>query len=195
MDVDSTVNAWAYIDLDWSGNVGIGMTSPAAKLQVNGDLRVGTGGSNGCLQNYAGNVIAGTCSSDARLKTAITPFAPMLSKVVQLQPVHYHWRSAEFPEYHFGGALNSGLVAQEVERVFPEMVGVDDHGYKTVNYSELPYLLLGAVRELKADNDAKDEQIRQLTERVEQMQKVQQQLSLVEARLKRLENAQPPIST
>ena len=34
------------------------------------------------------------------------------------------------------------------------MVGVDAHGYRTVNYSELPYLLLGAVRELKAENDA-----------------------------------------
>ena len=45
------------------------------------------------------------------------------------------------------------MIAQEVEKVFPEMVGVDARGYKTVNYSELPYLLLGAVRELKAEND------------------------------------------
>lgn len=131
--------------------------------------------------------LIGTCSSDLRLKTGITPFASVLSKVVQLQPVHYRWRSQEFPEYHFGNAVNSGLIAQEVEKVFPEMVSVDERGYKMVNYSELPYLLLGAVRELKTENDAKDEQIRRLTARVEQMQKVQQQLTSVEVRLGRLE--------
>lgn len=89
-----------------------------------------------------------------RLKTAITPFVPVLSKVVQLEPVHFRWRAQEFPQYHFGNALNSGLIAQEVEKVFPEMVSVDARGYKTVNYSELSYLLLGAGRELKAVNDA-----------------------------------------
>ena len=95
------------------------------------------------------------------MKTGIVPFVPVLSKVVQLEPVHYRWRSEEFPEYQFGKALNSGLIAQEVEKVFPEMVSVDARGYKTVKYSELPYLLLGAVRELntkaeqlKVENDA-----------------------------------------
>jgi hypothetical protein len=140
--------------IESNGNVGVGIAGPATKLQVVGDIRVGTSGTNGCLQNFAGTALTGSCSSDARLKTNITPFAPVLSKVVQLQPVHYHWRSQEFPDYHFGDALNSGLIAQEVEKVFPEMVSVDAHGYKTVNYSELPYLLLGAVRELKAENDA-----------------------------------------
>jgi predicted nuclease with TOPRIM domain len=46
------------------------------------------------------------------------------------------------------------LIAQEVERVFPELVGEEGHGFKAVNYSELPLLLLAAVRELKAENDA-----------------------------------------
>ena len=188
----------------WAQTAAAGATT----LQVAGNIRVGTSGTNGCVQNFAGTALTGSCSSDARLKTNITPFASVLSKVVQLQPVHYHWRSQEFPDYHFGEALNSGLIAQEVEKVFPEMVGVDAHGYRTVNYSELPYLLLGAVRELKAENDAlltnqaklstetellkaendaKERHIRQLSERVEQMQKVQQQLTSVEARLERLE--------
>jgi hypothetical protein len=46
------------------------------------------------------------------------------------------------------------LIAQNVEKVFPNMVATDDRGYKAVNYSQLPLLLLQAVRELKAENDA-----------------------------------------
>jgi hypothetical protein len=78
----------------------------------------------------------------------------VLEKVARLRPVTFNWRAEEFPEYHFGTSVNSGLIAQDVERVFPEMVSTDEHGYKAVNYAELPYLTLAAVRELKAKTDA-----------------------------------------
>jgi hypothetical protein len=101
-----------------------------------------------------GVCLAGPCSSDERLKTHIEPFAPVLDKLTQLQPVSYDWRADEHPEYHFGTERTQGLIAQDVEKVFPGMVATDERGYKAVNYSQLPLLLLQAVRELKADNDA-----------------------------------------
>jgi endosialidase-like protein len=140
-------------------SVAIGASEAAAKLQVVGDIRVGTGGTNGCLQNFSGGTITGTCSSDARLKQNIEPFSPVLDRLIQLQPVSYQWKADEHPEYHFGTGKTDGLIAQEVEKVFPEMVAVDEHGYKAVNYSELPLLLLQAVRELKADNDRLREEL------------------------------------
>ena len=143
-----------------SVSVGIGTQTPAVTLQVVGDIRVGTSGTNGCVQNFAGSPLSGSCSSDERLKTDIQPFSPLLDKVAQLQPVHYHWRVSEHPEYHFGTALISGLVAQDVEKLFPELVAEDSRGFKTVNYSELPFLLLQSVRELKAENDELREQIK-----------------------------------
>jgi hypothetical protein len=183
-----------------NGNVGIGLTAttPATTLQVGGDIRVGTSGTNGCLQNFAGTALTGTCSSDARLKTNILPFAPILDKLVQLQPVHFDWNTEQYPDYHFGAGRNSGLVAQEVEKVFPEMVAVDAHGYKTVNYSELPYLTLAAIRELKIESDflrtqlserkAENDSLRaQLAERQRELEELRQE---VEARLARLEK--PP---
>jgi uncharacterized protein YraI len=174
---------------------GIGTVTPAAMLQVVGDIRVGTSGTNGCLQNFAGTAIAGTCSSDLRLKTNIAPFEPVLEKLVQLQPVHFDWRAAEYPEYQFGAARNSGLIAQDVEKVFPGLVAVDQLGFKMVNYSELPYLMLQAIRELKAQNDSlasadaeKDAQIQTLTQQVRDLQKLQQDLADVESRLAKIES-------
>ena len=175
-----------------NGNVGIGpiATTPATTLQVGGDIRVGTSGTNGCLQNFAGTALAGTCSSDARLKTNILPFAPILDKLVRLQPVHFDWNAEQYPDYHFGPGRNSGLLAQDVETVFPEMVSADARGFKMVNYSELPYLTLAAIRELKTENDALRSQ---LAERQRELENLRQQVVAVEARLARLER--PPSRT
>jgi hypothetical protein len=82
----------------------------------------------------------------------------VLDKLVQLHPVSYNWRAEEFPQFHFGTSRTSGLIAQEVEKVFPEMVSVDQDGFKRVNCSELPYLMLQAIGDLKADNDSLREQ-------------------------------------
>jgi hypothetical protein len=154
-------------------------------------------GVNGCVV-ASGTIIGGTCKSDARLKKNIQPFSPVLDKLVQLQPVSYNWRAEEFPQFHFGTSRTSGLIAQEVEKVFPDMVSVDKDGFKRVNYSELPYLMLQAVRELKTEKDKlqqemrakeaqKDAQIRKLARRVQELQRIQQQMAALEARLARVE--------
>jgi hypothetical protein len=143
-----------------SGNVGIGTPGDANgiptatdKLQVFGDARLGNAGTNGCLKNFAGTGIVGTCSSDRRFKRNITPFGSVLNRFAKLQPVHYYWRAAEFPDQHFGDAQAYGLIAQDVEQVLPELVVTRTDGYKAVDYSELPMLTIQAVKELKAEND------------------------------------------
>ena len=97
---------------------------------------------------------------------------------------------------HFGHSRSYGLIAQEVEKMFPEMVSKEQHGYKTVDYTRLPLLLLEAVRELKAENDrlgeqvrGQEAQIRALAQQVEQLEKAQQQTSGLQAALARLEQA------
>jgi hypothetical protein len=122
---------------------------------VFGDIRVGTTGTNGCIKNFAGTGLIGTCSSDRRLKKDITPFGQTLAKLTSLQPVHYFWRASEFPDRHFGNSQSYGLIAQDVEQVLPELVATDNDGYKAVDYSELPLLTIQAVKELKAENDAR----------------------------------------
>jgi endosialidase-like protein len=157
-----------------NGNVGIGtpedvngFPTAADRVQVFGDIRVGTTGTNGCIKNFAGTGIVGTCSSDRRLKKDITPFGPTLDKLTSLQPVHYFWRAGEFPNRHFGNARNDGLIAQDVEQVMPELVAADGDGYKAVDYSKLPLLTIQAVKELKAENDTLKAQVAALTQQVE----------------------------
>jgi hypothetical protein len=136
------------------GNVGIGVTGPTDRLQVAGDIRVGTSGPNGCVKNFNGDALVGICASDQRFKADIVAFGPVLTSLASLQPVHYTWRAAAFPERHFGDRRSYGLVAQEVEKVLPEIVVTNADGYKAVDYSKLPLLTVQAVRELKAENDA-----------------------------------------
>ena len=142
---------------DAGGSVGIGTVAPRDLLEVNGELRVAD-----CVKNTAGTQIAGTCPSDERLKSNIEPFAPLLSQLVRLQPVHFDWRATEFPDYHFGSSRSYGLIAQQVEQVFPELVSQDKKGFKAVNYSELPLLLLEAIRELNSENRALQSRIEAL---------------------------------
>lgn len=136
------------------GNVGIGTIDPAEKLDVNGDVRVGTSGTNGCLKNNNGGGITGACSSDRRFKRDITPFAPSLDRVAALRPVHFYWRSAEFPQQRFGSERGYGLIAQDVAEVLPEVVSTDEAGYQAIDYAKLPLLAIQAIKELKEKNDA-----------------------------------------
>jgi hypothetical protein len=139
----------ARVTVNHDGQVGIGTATPADQLHVVGDVRVGN-----CVRNSAGTQIAGTCASDARFKREITPFPAMLDRVAALRPVHYFWRAAEFPARAWAAEQTYGLVAQDVEAVLPDLVHTMADGYKAVDYSKLPLVLLQAVRELTAANAA-----------------------------------------
>lgn len=156
--------------IDHNGEVGIGATSPLDKLQVAGDIRVGTVGATGCIKAFDASLIGGNCSSDARFKRDITPFAPSLDRVAALAPVHYFWRTEAFPEKGFGTAQTYGLVAQDVEQVLPEIVTTDAAGYKAVDYSKLPLLAIQAIKELKEQNDALERRLAALEARLTKAQ-------------------------
>jgi hypothetical protein len=136
----------------FTGQVGIGTRTPADRFHVAGDIRVGTG-TTGCVKDADASVIAGTCSSDLRLKKQVTPFRSSLDQVSRLQPVHFYWRGDEFPDRNFGARESFGLIAQDVESVLPELVTTDETGYKAVHYNALPFHMLQAIKELKKEND------------------------------------------
>jgi hypothetical protein len=151
---NGSTSAATQMRIENNGNVGIGISSATRKLDVNGILRVGsTTGTIGCVEDRDGTVIAGSCSSDLRFKKNITSIGNLLHNFSKLRPVNFFWRSDEFADRHFGSRQSYGLIAQEVEKLFPELVSTDEQGYKVVNYSRLPLLTIQAVKELKQEND------------------------------------------
>lgn len=152
-------------------DVGIGITQPARRLDVNGNIRVGTTtGTIGCIEDRDGTVIAGTCSSDIRFKKGITPISSILNNFARLRPVNFYWRRDEFEDQKWGANQSFGLIAQEVEAAFPELVSTDEKGFKLVNYSKLPLYTIQAVNELIAHNDGLKTEIEAQKKQLEKQQ-------------------------
>jgi hypothetical protein len=152
-------------DLYTAGSITIGGTpgSPMTTLDTSGDLTAaGSITSGGNISSTGGTC----CASDVRWKKNVAPLTDSLDKVAMLQGVSYNWRSDEFPEKHFTRDKQIGLVAQETEKVIPEIVKTDKDGYKSISYEKLTAVLVEAVKELKAENErltaALDEQVNAL---------------------------------
>ncbi|MDU0371486.1 tail fiber domain-containing protein [Hymenobacter endophyticus] len=117
-----------------NGNVGIGVATANYKLDVNGQIR-------------ANNVAV---TSDQRFKTDIQPLRSALASVLALRGVRYEWNALGIRHGGMAGAKQVGLLAQEVEKIYPELVSTDAEGYKAVNYAQLTPVLIEALKEQQA---------------------------------------------
>ena len=94
-----------------------------------------------------GDVVA-FASSDERLKNNLSPISNSLEKVGQLKGYEFDWNDKQ--QVHTGHDV--GVIAQEVEKVVPEIVETREHdGYKAVKYEKLVPLLINAINDLKAE--------------------------------------------
>jgi len=94
-----------------------------------------------------GDIVA-FASSDERLKDNLSPISNSLEKVGQLKGYEFDWNDKQ--EVYAGHDV--GVLAQEVEKVVPEIVETREHdGYKAVKYEKLVPLLINAINDLKAE--------------------------------------------
>ena len=154
-----------------TGNVGIGAASPQAALDVvstgtssavivprattgnrpttlvNGMIRYNTTTTlfefyqNGVWVNY-------TTVSDGRLKTNVEPVTDGLKLVNQLNPVFYDWDQSNPKTSGFEDRHQVGFIAQEVEKVLPEVVNKGEDGYRSLEYGKMVSVVIAAVKEL-----------------------------------------------
>ncbi len=126
------------------------------------------------IAGVAGNVVSGAAvyvtaagqlgvlASSERFKTDITSLSQDGDKLQQLRPVSFHLKTE--PD----GALQFGLIAEEVDKVFPELVIRDEAGkIQGVRYEELTPLLLSQVQQQRQQIVSMNEDL--LTERAERI--------------------------
>lgn len=129
--------SWNY----FQRNVGIGVLTPGFQLQLS---------SNSAAKPTSDRW---TISSDERLKRNIRPIDNALDDLLRLRGVTYQWRDPESQ-----GGMNgsyTGMIAQEVEKVFPEWVAEDESGYKTLTIIGFEGVVIEAMRELRAECSAR----------------------------------------
>ncbi|MEW6100709.1 MAG: tail fiber domain-containing protein [Candidatus Omnitrophota bacterium] len=132
---DETFEVWnagrkAEFAVTREGRVGIGTNQPKSKLDIRGgDARIDAG--------YAWLV-----GSDLRFKENISTLNNLLNKILSLRPVSYNVKGNRSGQDRY-----FGLIAQELEEVFPALVFTDKDGYKYIDYGKMSVLLLEAVKE------------------------------------------------
>jgi hypothetical protein len=173
------------MNIDSSGNVGIGTTSPSGTLHsvstsssvtpgifaitatsstatpavavIKQDalnttnqsfvlFQVGGGTNCGKINANGANTAAFGSTSDARLKENITALPSQIDNVCALRPCEF--------DYKDGSGHQIGFIAQEMQEVYPDSVGVGDDGMLTITaWSKTEARLVKAIQELKAKND------------------------------------------
>lgn len=179
---NETVDPSIFVSLA-NSNVGIGTTTTTYKLNVGGDINSSTAlrvnGTQVCTSAGC------TSSSDERLKENIRPLENALEKILQLNGVEYDY----IDKVKFGDKHQIGIVAQEVEKVFPEVVVPDEKsGFKSVAYDHLVAPLIEAVKSLARDIASKADmtEIETLKNENETLRKENEE---IKTRLKRIEDA------
>jgi len=131
-------------------------------LYAEGSVGVGVNGSLECVMNRNGDLgISGTArkpgggswtnSSDERLKKNIRTLDNALKRLLGLNGVTFEWK--EPAKYGNLAGQQIGLVAQEVEKVFPQWVGTGPDGFKEITVRGFEALTIEALRELKKEID------------------------------------------
>jgi hypothetical protein len=138
-------------------------------MAVKGTLGVGYPDPAPYVAAFNGNTYSSGSylSSDVRYKKNIVPLDNALDSILTLRGVSYEWDKAKFPQQNFGDGKQMGMIAQEVEKVFPHLVMTAPDGYKAVNYVGIVPILVEAVKTQQKQIDAKDAQIGELESKLD----------------------------
>lgn len=165
-DSNPNTSGDVFTVLGVSGNVGINQRLPTAQLEVGGDIKATT-------------LIL---TSDAGLKKDIVPVTGALDKISRLKGVTFEWKDTTIDT-----KKHMGVLAQDVEKIFPDAVHGKE-GAKGVDYPSLLAPLIEAVKELKDQNDVLSQQLQA------QSSQILQQQQKIDSLQKSLESKEPALN-
>lgn len=134
-------HVWDIPSAYFGGNVGIGTQTPTAMLEVNAEV----------VKKINGG--SWTASSDRRLKKEIKDYTAGLDDVLDMHPVIFKYNKLSGYDQT---SEHVGIIAQDLQKIAPYMVSTFKQGdkeYLQVDNSAMTYMLINAVKELKAENE------------------------------------------
>ena len=134
-----------------SGNVGIGTTSPTARLHVSGSTII-----TGSL-NVSANItcLSLTETSTEAVKYNILPLPSQLDNVLKLKPVSFNYKAND--------KHSIGLIAEEVAKIYPEFTSDNND---SICYGKITSVLIQSIKELKTIIDNQQKQIENLIDKL-----------------------------
>lgn len=148
---------------DISGNAAsaAGLTgSPSIVVSAVRSTNLAGVGNRAVYSDASGNLT--NSSSDERLKENIIDLSYGLDTVCNLNPVLFNWIDKE----KLGSQKEIGLIAQQVQKYVPEVIGLSSEETLTLDYAKLTPILIKAIQELKTENEFLRSQIESIKEYV-----------------------------
>ena len=125
-----------------------------------------------------------TCS-DLRYKKDIQELGTVLDKISKLNAVYYNWDRDKFSEKNFSDRLQIGVIAQEVENIFPELVLTNPEGYKTVAYDRIGPILIEGLKELIQENQVLRKEQEKLNQKITWVESLEKRIFKLEEMLEK----------
>lgn len=110
-------------------------------------------------------------SSDARVKKDIKPLSGSLTDIMKIKPVSFTYKA--------NGIKSMGVIAQDLEKIYPQLVLDGKDGMKTVSYEGLIAPLISSVQELKTENDKLN---KSLLEQIHKQEKLEKEIERLKQR-------------
>jgi hypothetical protein len=119
-----------------------------------GSVGIGTNNVGGYKLYVQGEAYAtgGWTPSDLRFKEEISGIDNALDKLLGLRGVLFRWKTEEYGDKGFPEGEHYGVIAQDAQKVLPEIVKEGPDGDLAVAYAEIIPVLVEAIRELKTEN-------------------------------------------
>ena len=155
----TAVNGAAILDISHPGSSEYGLTldsSNTSGTQYHLDIRRG-GTQAGYLVSGSTSVTLAN-SSDERLKDNVTLIEEALHKVSQIRGVEFDWNDKQ--EIYTGH--DTGIIAQDVQKVLPEVIEEREDGYLAVKYEKMIPLLIEGIKEQQEQIDELKKEIEEL---------------------------------